>query len=68
VTAAVTPVSYPFEPVIAASKQLLYGVRPDGDRSFCGFSFPVDLEAFLCYTFFRSWRSDADSDTGAISR
>ena len=28
-TAAVTPVSYPFEPVIAASKQLLYGVRPD---------------------------------------
>ena len=27
VTAAVTPVSYPFEPVIAASKQLLYGVR-----------------------------------------
>ena len=28
VTAAVTPVSYPFEPVIAASKQLLYGVRP----------------------------------------
>jgi hypothetical protein len=30
VTAAVTPVSYPFEQVIAASKQLLYGVRPDG--------------------------------------
>ena len=24
-----TPVSYPFEPVIAASKQLLYGVRPE---------------------------------------
>ena len=29
-TATVTPVSYPFEPVIAASKQLLYGVRPEG--------------------------------------
>ena len=27
VTAAVTPVLYFFEPVIAASKQLLYGVR-----------------------------------------
>ena len=25
-----TPVSYSFEPVIAASKQLLYGERPDG--------------------------------------
>ena len=29
VTIAVTPISYSFEPVIAASKQLLYGVRPD---------------------------------------
>jgi len=34
VTAAVTPVSYPFEPVIAASKQLLYGVRPEGIPGF----------------------------------
>jgi hypothetical protein len=29
VTAAVMPVLYPFEPVIAASKQFLYGVRPN---------------------------------------
>jgi hypothetical protein len=28
-----TPVSYPFEPVIAASKQLLYGVRLDAELS-----------------------------------
>jgi len=34
VTAAVTPVLYPFEQVIAASKQLLYGVRPDRGLSF----------------------------------
>jgi len=30
VTAMVTPILHSFEPVVVASKQLLYGVRPDG--------------------------------------
>ena len=30
----VTPLSCPFELVIAASKQLLYGVRPEGKSFF----------------------------------
>ena len=46
-TAAATPVSYPFEPVIAASKQLLYGVRPDGATAFLEL-----LGRFVCILFF----------------
>lgn len=36
VTATVTPVSYPFESVITASKHLPCGGCPEGVQSFCG--------------------------------
>jgi len=43
VTAAVTPVSYPFAPMIAASKQLPYGVLL-GSRSF----YSVEKDRAVC--------------------
>jgi len=46
VTAAVTPVSYPFEPVIGASKQLLYGVHPDGRPSLFIIAYDAAQAAF----------------------
>ena len=48
VTAAVTPASYPFEPVIGASKQLLYGVRPDGRLSHFRFAYDAAQAAVPC--------------------
>ena len=61
VTAAVTPVSYPFEPVIAVSKQLLYGAHPDG-AFFCFY-----LSFFLCRFMIFSARYMPNSATGTVS-